>query len=172
LTKYDLIFLGVVVFFALVGFLRGFIIEFFEALGLVCAVYFGRTIALAIIPHLPTFIPQRFQTPLTTFIFSILIFFSIKALGSALNSILKKSPFKLLNRILGGPMGAIKAVILLIMIMAFLSASKSGQSIVSSAYKSPLFAWTKSAAKPVIRLYSIEPKFARKKLESSIPVSI
>ena len=165
MTKYDLIILGVVVFFALVGFIRGFIIEFFEALGLISAIHFGRIIALAVVPHLPAAIPQGIQTPLSTFIFSILIFFVIKAIGSGLDTTLKKSPFKGLNRLLGGPMGAVKALILIVMIVALLSSMPSGQKFVYSPTPSPLLEWAKSAGKPIVRLYSIEPKVAHKKSE-------
>ena len=106
LTKYDFGILAILLMFTLLGFLRGFVTELFEAIAMIVAILYGKIIALKLVHFLPDSVPEYMRVPLTTFVISILLIFTIKAIGGAVRKAFIKKPLKGIDHFLGGFMGA------------------------------------------------------------------
>ena len=153
MTKYDFIILGILGFFAFIGFIRGFITELFEAGGIVAAIVLGKSCAVKVAPHLPGALPDYMRIPLATFVLSILIVFVIKAIGSGISKKVKKSPLKPLNSFLGLIMGSVKGMILIILILALFTLTPAGRMLNMVEGKAPILNWAMARSKPIIQNY-------------------
>ncbi len=147
--KWDLIILGVITFFGLIGLIRGFITELFEAIGLICAIMFARQFALVVAPSLPAALPDYMRVPITSFVFSILIIFVIKAIGGMISKPIKKSPLKPLNTFMGLFAGAGKGLVLVVITLAIVSLTPVSR-VLATAPPTPVLRWSLAASKPVM----------------------
>lgn len=173
MSKYDFIILGVLLFFALFGFLRGFVTELFEALGIITAALFARKIALAIAPHLPNSVPEYMRAPLSTFVLSILLIFTVKAIGSALRKAFVKKRLKGIDHFLGGFMGVGKGLIVVVLLLALLSLTPLAQTFAKAPKPSPVFNWTLNKSKPVLaRFTATANQMVRQQLKTVMGGSI
>lgn len=154
MTKYDFIILAILLMFALIGFLRGFVTELFEAVGIVVAVLYGKILAAKIAHFLPDAVPEYMRIPLTTFVLSILLIFIIKAIGGAIRKAFVKKSFKGIDHFLGGFMGAGKGVVVVVCIMAILSLTQIARLFEMEKKPAPVLRWTMKQSKPVLARYT------------------
>jgi len=158
LTKYDFGILAILLIFSLLGFLRGFVTELFEAIALVVAILYGKIIALKIVHFLPDSVPEYMRVPLTTFVLSILIIFTIKAIGGAIRKAFVKKRLKGVDHFFGGFMGAGKGAVVVLGIMAVLTLTPLSRLFEMEKKPAPVLRWAMKNSKPIIAKYS--PKVA------------
>ena len=140
--------------FSLLGFLRGFVTELFEALGIIVAVLYGKLIAIKVAHFLPDSVPEYMRVPLTTFVLSILILFTIKAIGGAIRKAFVKKNLKGIDHFLGGFMGAGKGVVVVICLMAILTLTPLSRLFEMEKKPAPVLHWAMKHSKPVLARYS------------------
>lgn len=156
MTKWDFLILGVITGFGLIGLIRGFVVELFEAIGIVCSIMFARRFAVGIAPHMPGFVPDYMRIPLLTFVFSVLILFVIKALGGMISKAVKKSPLKKLNTFLGMIGGAGKGVVVVVLVIALLSLTTISRILALSPPNAPVLQWSLAASRPILGYYGAQ----------------
>ncbi len=154
MTKYDFGILAILLMFSLLGFLRGFVTELFEAIALIFAILYGKVLALKVVGLLPDSVPEYMRVPLTTFILSILLIFTIKAIGSAIRKAFVKKKFKGIDHFLGGFMGAAKGGIVVVGIMAVLTLTPLSRLFEMEKKPAPVLRWAMKNSKPIIAKYS------------------
>jgi uncharacterized membrane protein required for colicin V production len=112
MNLFDLVSLIVIAGFFMWGTIKGFIIEVSEIGGLIVSfvltMYLPLSIGSGVIKYIASFL---------VYFFAISIFFSI------LSKIIHKTPLAFLDRILGGGIGAIKGIIIIIVIFLIVSLS-------------------------------------------------
>jgi len=165
-SKYDLVILGFLAFFAFIGFIRGFIIELFEAVGIILAIIFGHSWAVKVGPHLPGALPDYMRVPLATFVLSILIVFVVKAIGGGISRKVKKTPLKPVNSFLGGFAGVGKGMVLIILLLALISFTPAQRIFAQIKGPAPVLNWAIAKSKPIIKNYGGKAADAAKQPKS------
>jgi membrane protein required for colicin V production len=154
MTKFDFIILGVLLVFALLGFLRGFVTELFEAIAIIVSVLYGKILASKVVPMLPNSVPEYMRIPLMTFVLSVLLIFSIKAIGGIVRKNLVKKSMKGTDHFLGGFMGIGKGVVVVVCVMAILSLTPLARVMEAVSKPAPIMRWTMKQSKPVLQRYT------------------
>ncbi len=154
MTKYDFGILGILLMFSLLGFVRGFVTELFEAIGIIVAVLYGKILAAKISPILPDSVPEYMRVPLTTFVLSILLIFTIKAIGGAIRKAFVKKNLKGVDHFLGGFMGVGKGVVVVACLVAVLSLTPLARLFEMEKKPAPVLRWAMKQSKPVLAKYS------------------
>ncbi len=154
MTKYDFGILAILLIFSLLGFLRGFVTELFEAIGIIVAVLYGKLIAIKIAHILPDSVPEYMRVPLTTFVLSVLLIFTIKAIGGAIRKAFVKKNLKGVDHFLGGFMGAGKGAVVVVCLMAVLTLTPFSRLFEMEKKPAPVMRWAMKNSKPVLAKYS------------------
>ena len=115
----DYLIIAIIVYFAIMGILAGFIKYFFSLAGLIVGLLFANKLISVIHPWVVPFLQKFIDHPKIIFIICwiiafLLIYISFILIGNLINRLISLSGFKFLDRLLGGVFGFIKAWILIV----------------------------------------------------------
>lgn len=154
MTTYDIVIIIVIGGLTLWGVLKGFLRALADVIGLVAGVFLISKFASPLAMALP---PASWSLIIKTFILGIIIMIAtiimVRIIAGVLRRIIIHGPLKTADRLIGGIVGATKAVILILVVLILLTISPYGSRLVEISEHSPVLGRFMSITTPLVNKY-------------------